>query len=383
MNIINKVKRRVTDNINKKANLVKSLTTDPNRFIKNLMYGHDKLPYSFRAVFDKVKDEKITSLEVIRNPLSKPLEGILSAFTGFELERKLKQENYDHLFHLKIRINGKYDFEKEQASHFGYAKNNPDQEIMKIHEIPNETIEEFVENTIKKMGNAFFNYDGLRNNCQDFILAVLHGNGIHNSQYDSWIKQNTDEIFKSTPSFMRKVMNKVTDIANRAQILEEGTGIKTNYQHKNVLSNFDIQRISQKLGIKLNGIYMKDQINNNNLTNGNYIMNLQNHNQSGSHWVAFVKSGKSIYYCDSYGVLPPENESKLFLENHYTVYVNTHQFQPLNSDKCGWYAMSFLYAMKNNTGSYVQRFKQFTDHWNYKKLNENEIVRKLLLNEIK
>jgi len=39
---------------------------------------------------------------------------------------------------------------------------------------------------------------------------------------------------------------------------------------------------------------MKDEINLNNLKNGNYIMNLQNHDQEGSHWCAFIKKGKEL-----------------------------------------------------------------------------------------
>lgn len=380
MNILKKIKNNAQNNLKRNVNLIKSVS-NPKKFIDNLKYGHSDYSYSFREVFEPVKNEVVHSLEIIRNPLSKPLQTLLSAFTGFQLEQKLKQQNFDDLFHLKIRINGKYDFEKEQAAHFRKAKDNPNQEPMKVSDIPNNlTIEQLVENTRNYMGNKFFNYDGLKNNCQDFILAVLHSNHIHNSSYDSFIKQNTDAAFKSTPSLMKQIMNKTTDIANRAQILTEGTGIKENY--KNVLSNFDLIDICKRLQIPLKGVIMKDQLTNGNFQNGNYIMNLNNSDQSGSHWVAFIKYSNSIFYCDSYGIYPPEKEWKIFLNNCENLYVNTKQFQPINSDRCGYYSILFLHYMKSYKGSKLNVFKNYLKLYDYKNLKNNDKVKNIILSKL-
>ena len=71
------------------------------------------------------------------------------------------------------------------------------------------------------------------------------------------------------------------------------------------LTNFQIQNICNQVGIKLNGIYMKDELSSN-ISNGNYIINLQNHNQAGSHWVCFLKSKNNIYWFDSFGCPPTQ-----------------------------------------------------------------------------
>ncbi len=47
------------------------------------------------------------------------------------------------------------------------------------------------------------------------------------------------------------------------------------------ISNVQIENICRHYGIQLNGVYMKDEIHD--LQVGNYIINLQNHNQAGSH----------------------------------------------------------------------------------------------------
>jgi hypothetical protein len=145
-----------------------------------------------------------------------------------------------------------------------------------------------------------------------------------------------------------------------------------------VLSNFDIQRICSHIGIKLNGIFMKDQVNNTNFKDGNYIMNLENSNQSGSHWVSFVKKGDCVYYSDSYGVRPPENIYNLFLNNCSKVYVNMKPFQSLNSKKCGWYAIYFLYSMNKRKGVMLNRFINFVKQWDYDNPRKNEVVKKII-----
>lgn len=381
---MNFIKRKYNDrvkDIKKNFNLIKSMTDTP-KFIEALKYGHKTLSYSFRQVFEPAKNMNVISLEIIRNPLSKPLQSILSSFTGFELERKLKNENYDALFHLKIRINNKFDFEKEQAANFSHAKNNPNQEIMNIdprYIKQGLTIGELVENTIKAMGNAFFNYDGLKNNCQDFILAVLHSNGIYNSEYDNFVKQNTDEIFKSTPSLLKGIMNKVTDLANRAQILTEGTGL--NQTLPDDLSNFQIIAICKKLKIPLTNVIMKDELTMRNFKNGYYIMNLQNHNQSGSHWTAFIKNGSNVFYCDSFGEYPPQNEYNIFLKTCKDVYINTQQFQPINSDRCGFYAIMFLWYMYKYNPT-IKTMMNYQKIYNYKNLKLNDNVKNIILHKL-
>ena len=76
----------------------------------------------------------------------------------------------------------------------------------------------------------------------------------------------------------------------------EGTGLtrRKQTQKLTILSNSDIYAICLKLKLKLNGIYMKDELKAP-LSEGNYIINMQNHNESGSHWTCFIKDKNYIY----------------------------------------------------------------------------------------
>lgn len=129
---------------------------------------------------------------------------------------------------------------------------------------------------------------------------------------------------------------------------------------------------------------MKDELNKNNLKNGNYIMNLQNHNEGGSHWVAFKITPTYIIYCDSFGVYPPEIEWNLFLDSGKEILVNTKPYQPVKSNKCGWYAIYFLLCLSNiNKQNTIKKFEQFVSQFDYKNPDKNEFVKKFLITSLK
>ena len=90
---MNYIKRKINERVNEAKqglNVIKTIS-NPHKFIEAMKYGHDNFPYSFRQVYEPAKNMEVLSLEIIRNPLQKPLQSILSAFTGFQLEKKIKR----------------------------------------------------------------------------------------------------------------------------------------------------------------------------------------------------------------------------------------------------------------------------------------------------
>ena len=123
------------------------------------------------------------------------------------------------------------------------------------------------------------------------------------------------------------------------------------------LTNFDLIDLAPKMGIQLNDVLMKDQATNK-MPNGYYIFNLENSNQGGSHWVAMVKQGKKYYYCDPYGVPPPQTMIDLLQINETQLLYNDSQIQHLDSILCGWYCLVFLHQMQqsNNMTNNITNF---------------------------
>lgn len=144
------------------------------------------------------------------------------------------------------------------------------------------------------------------------------------------------------------------------------------------LSNIDIEEICGHLGIKLNGIYMRDQMTSD-LRNGNYIINLDSSTGSGTHWCCFVKSGRSIYYMDSFGVVPPQEQVEIFHINQDKVFYNDEQMQHIKSVVCGFYCIAFFLFLKHTPGSIQNKTKKFADLFGSDYRANDELIKKMIL----
>ena len=127
----------------------------------------------------------------------------------------------------------------------------------------------------------------------------------------------------------------------------------------NTLSNIDIEEILKSQGIKIKGIFMKDELPSK-LKTGFYVINLaseKSHN-GGTHWTALYYDSKHSYYFDPFGFLAPtEVEQKL---NRYTF--NNKQIQNLKSTACGYYCVAFIIFMSERKNKKIG-FKIFVDEF--------------------
>jgi hypothetical protein len=162
-----------------------------------------KFPPSARKLLSEVGDEKISSITLFRKPIS------LSSFAKFI--GALKGTPYDQLFHLGIIINNNYLFDKQEVLHFERSGIPQGSETLDVNVDKDITINELIEKTKKRMGDAdFSNYSARKNNCQHFILNVLSANGLSSPIYTQFIKQDTESVFNNLPSYAEKISDFVT-----------------------------------------------------------------------------------------------------------------------------------------------------------------------------
>lgn len=75
------------------------------------------------------------------------------------------------------------------------------------------------------------------------------------------------------------------------------------------------------------------------------IVNLDDQRGPGTHWVAYKKRGKTVYYYDSFGDLRPPNE----LVNYFKgceIFYNYNREQAYDTYVCGHLCLKFLYKRK-------------------------------------
>lgn len=104
------------------------------------------------------------------------------------------------------------------------------------------------------------------------------------------------------------------------------------------------------------------------------ILNNQNSELPGQHWLAIVWQPKSkvLEVFDSFGFSPEYYEgfvAKYVLKNQLKIRYNTLQYQNPDSVMCGYYALYFL-KLRSTGLSYDQILKKF----NPNKLKQNDLI---------
>jgi hypothetical protein len=149
-----------------------------------------------------------------------------------------------------------------------------------------------------------------------------------------------------------------------------------------MLTNFDLEKIAKNYDVKLIGIYSKNELDNLQIENGNYIINLDD--DIGSHWTALnINKNKGIYF-DSFGCMPPQNVIS-FVKQKPNIKFGYNNFiiQDLESEKCGFYCIAFLLFLNRSknkdiykaTNDFIELFKDNT-------LENDEILKKYLLKNL-
>lgn len=191
--------------------------------ITGVIYGaQDYAPY-VRKIIEQYGDKKIVRAVAHRKPVDAPLLGALNMVS---LGQFAKQNKYDDLFHLSLVL----FFEDGTPISIEKIENinmviNPSthakaetKEITNFHTI---TLNELLEGAKRKLGAKFFKYNASSNNCQHFIMALLQGSDLGSSEDYSFIKQDTEEIFKGLDKTL-SLSNALTALGNRGSVAMYG-----------------------------------------------------------------------------------------------------------------------------------------------------------------
>lgn len=214
-------------------NKIKGGYLPPNlKIAKALILGRNDYPPKVRNILKKYGSEVIVSYKLKRTPVSSLLTSALSAVSMGEFGDRLKNSEYDELFHLFLELTTasgkKISVEKNEVINLEVSPpTRPKEEVEDItSNIPDGlTINELMNNTNKRMGSSFFDYSAKSNNCQHFIINILNANNIGDESNREFVKQDTDFLFENLP-YLRKISNTVTTLGAKVNVITEGAGIK-------------------------------------------------------------------------------------------------------------------------------------------------------------
>jgi len=190
-----------------------------------------------RKLMAEIGNQIVNGICVYRVPLDKNLNKAVNAITLGKFQDFKKKNNYDDMFHLyavAILANGEsVKFEKNEV--INLDKVNPaslPQGQYKLDvNIENGqsrvTFKQMLDKTQAQMGNdRYWNYDPLKNNCQNFIYGVmLANNWINiNPQLKDFILQPIGQLEQQLSSAQKGIMSGITKLGTRFNILLKGKG---------------------------------------------------------------------------------------------------------------------------------------------------------------
>lgn len=188
------------------------------------------LPKAAGDLLDKVGDDIITSVEVVRVPVEKYATALMEGVSLGKFNNAMKESPYDTLFHLSLVLNDRYVLQKCEVIRFADGIGtviSPDSETMDVP-IPSDvtedelTFRDLFANTKEGMGDqAFTGYHARSNNCQDFVLGVLKYNSLSTPEVDSFVKQDAEQVFEKMPKYMGAMSKAMTDTAAVADKIKE------------------------------------------------------------------------------------------------------------------------------------------------------------------
>ena len=100
-----------------------------------------------------------------------------------------------------------------------------------------------------------------------------------------------------------------------------------------------ILKLDSATKLVLNGVFAMDKLPKS-CQPGAYVINLDDHDEPGSHWVAVWKEGSIAEYMDSYGEPPSDIRCINFLGSNCRY--NTYRLQQVLANACGFYCVYFL-----------------------------------------
>jgi len=209
-------------------------------------------PPSFREFLSNFGHLQMQSIRACRNPLMDFGSFALGIASGLKWYEEMKKLNYDNMFHVffVITLAGgrKARLEKNEVLSIKWfdgnepsvpQSTNPGEEpqqkpgcidIPPIANMP--TLQEFINNAHKHVGDAMFMYNGKNNNCQIFLKNLLRYNGMLTQEFEDFIMQDTETLVGNLPTVTQGFMNTVTDVAGLWDVVLHGRGVKQKNKHK-------------------------------------------------------------------------------------------------------------------------------------------------------
>ena len=221
-----------TQNIaNKAVQGVQSVANQAVDLGNKIINPSSAYPPELKQLKDDIGTEIITDIEVRRTPVPDAISGAMNVVSLGSFKKKMGRLPFDQLFHLFLvaKTDKGHSFLLEKNSRIHTTRNVPNlanTTTMKVANIQaGLTVADLIDNTQTKMGDNFLPYSPTSNNCQDFIFNILTSNKLDTPELTSFVKQNTDSLFKDDKS-LASISTGLTNLGASFDVAIHGGALK-------------------------------------------------------------------------------------------------------------------------------------------------------------
>ena len=160
-------------------------------------------------------------------------------------------------------------------------------------------------------------------------------------------------------------------------VIRAGEGIKkkSNLQIPfHPLTNFEISEYYEN-DPRFNGVYSRDNLPEN-IKKGGHVINLDEYEDAGTHWIALYVKNKKVLYFDSFGVEHAPKEIIIFIKNK-DIIANIFRSQAYDSIMCGYFCIKFIDYMFDDK-TLIDYTNLFSPH-DFKK--NNNIIKDIIIDQ--
>ena len=126
---------------------------------------------------------------------------------------------------------------------------------------------------------------------------------------------------------------------------------------------------------RFNGVYSRNNLPNK-IKKGAYVINLDEYENTGTHWVALFVKPKYTVYFDSFGIEHIPKEINKFIGNN-DIKSNIFRIQAYDSIMCGYFCIEFI--------NYMLKGKTLLDYTNLFSPNDfkknDQVIKRIFKNE--
>ena len=130
------------------------------------------------------------------------------------------------------------------------------------------------------------------------------------------------------------------------------------------LTNFEIQKYQNEC--KFHGVYVRNNLPK--IKDGAHVINLDEYELIGSHWIALYANGDNVTYFDSLGVERIPGEIKKLISNE-NITANIFRIEAYDSIMCGYFCIGFIDFMLKG-----RSFLEYTNLFSPNKYEKNDKI---------